>query len=395
MNAMEDIKENGLAWVITVLAIAVTVAIPNPLIGGLAVLVCAIFWFKKIRTYKKQLQQMHESQQLQTEIIDSIVELSTIESVATNEMLSPLISNINQVRGVISDATVKLNNSFNGMIDKTSNQSGILTEVTKSLYQEGQDSEEMNLEQFVKETDSVLSGYVNLLIDIAERSVSAAHKMDDMGEHMDSMFAMLEQIHSLADQTNLLALNAAVEAARAGEAGRGFAVVADEVRNLSIRSRETNEQIRQQIEITKHSLEEASGIVGDIASIDMNASLNAKGNLDNMLGEIQKVNETIAEGILNSTAISSSIQIDVNNAVTALQYEDFISQLSEIMKTVVTAEIEKKQTIARLFSENPNRRQAIKEISLLVKKTQEDITRITYSDKVAQDNMTEGDIDLF
>ncbi len=395
MNALKEIKESWLAWLITALGSVVVIVIPNPFISGFVVFVCAIFWFARIRGYKKQLQQIHKAHESQAQAVDGLIALSILESGSTDAILSPLINNISQIQGVIADATVKLNTSFSGMLEKTDNQSSILTEVTKSLYQEGSESEEMNLEQFVKETDKVLGGYVGLLINIAEKSVSAAYKMDDMARHMDNMFAMLEQIRSLSDQTNLLALNAAVEAARAGEAGRGFAVVADEVRNLSIRSRETNEQIREQIEVTKHSLGEANGIVGDIASIDMNTSLNAKGNLDKMLGEIQKVNEIVAEGILNSTAISSSIQIDVNNAVTALQYEDFISQLCEMIKSVVVVEIEKKQAIISIFSKNENLSQSIEEISLLVKKMQDDIASTTYSDKVGQDNMSEGDIDLF
>jgi methyl-accepting chemotaxis protein len=96
----------------------------------------------------------------------------------------------------------------------------------------------------------------NKLADEVEQGAAVMHALDDDSQQIGSV---LDVIRGIAEQTNLLALNAAIEAARAGEQGRGFAVVADEVRTLASRTQQSTEEIHAMIERLQARSREAVG----------------------------------------------------------------------------------------------------------------------------------------
>ncbi len=112
----------------------------------------------------------------------------------------------------------------------------------------------------------VVSTLVGSIKDVHEQSGSMAEKLSQLGEGAKSIGHIMNVISDIADQTNLLALNAAIEAARAGEAGRGFAVVADEVRKLAEKTMEATRDVgkaTKEIQDETHSSIESMAIVGE------------------------------------------------------------------------------------------------------------------------------------
>ena len=235
-----------------------------------------------------------------------------------------------EIGAMLEQSSLSLHKSFNGLSDKSAIERRILDDVVKKLSQKGSDKEgesNVTLQHFANEVGSVLDGYVSLFVGVSDKSIQAVHSIQDMVTHFDSMFVLISEIRGIADQTNLLALNAAIEAARAGEAGRGFAVVADEVRKLSQNSNKLNDEIRERAQTAKETISHVEKAVSQIASMDMSLALNGKDYLDRMLNQLEDLNHHVAGSVAKGAEVGESMSKEVANAVVALQSADRVSQM--------------------------------------------------------------------
>ncbi len=249
---------------------------------------------------------------------------------AVREDTGELGTALGQIRDLMRDAIVKLNGSFTGLNQQTQRQQelvlSLINKMTGTLSTSDSDKR-LTMQEFTREIGEVLQYYIDILVDISKRGVETVHRMDDMAGQIDGIFQLLAEIKIIADQTNLLALNAAIEAARAGEAGRGFAVVADEVRKLSQHSNQFNEKIREQVETAQATIGEVRKVVGELAGRDMTMAINAKGRIDTMLEEVRQVNDYMSTALEGVSGITSQINDNVRLAVRSLQFEDIATQI--------------------------------------------------------------------
>jgi len=197
-------------------------------------------------------------------------------------------------------------------------------EVARNSQQAAQAAQEADAEtvtgkQVVNETISS----INKLAVEVESAEKVIHKLE---QDSDGIGRVLDVIRDIAEQTNLLALNAAIEAARAGEQGRGFAVVADEVRTLAQRTQESTQEIQQMIENLQHGARNAVSVMTNgRAQTESSVKQAAKAGtsleaIANAVVKIRDMNIQIASAAEEQNSVAEEINRSVVNITQVSQH---------------------------------------------------------------------------
>jgi methyl-accepting chemotaxis protein len=285
--------------------------------------------FLILRQQKQQDQQSQQHKQNAPETAEELNRLFRSFNELVAEQTEQIIQSLEQIRSVVIDATGNLGGSFNDLSEKSRQQGELVHSLVRSEQaQEGSESSNtFNIAVFVQETNDLLQQFVDLMISTSQNSMKMVHAIDDISHQMDEAFDLLQDVSSIANQTNLLALNAAIEAARAGEAGRGFAVVADEVRKLSQHSNRFSDEIRNVVGKAQSDIASAKQVVSNMASRDMTATISAKTRVDDMLKSVGEYNQHLDVEISRISMLSDEITSTVGVAVRSLQFEDVVTQV--------------------------------------------------------------------
>ena len=235
-----------------------------------------------------------------------------------------------QLKNMIADAVLTMSESFNNLYTLTSGQTVLVHDLIHDL-EGATDSgfERISFSQFAMKTDEALRFFIDHILQVSKQSMEMVAVINDVGSHMSHVERLLKDVQKIADQTNLLALNAAIEAARAGEAGRGFAVVADEVRNLSKHSDKFSEEIKSVVIASKRNIDDAQGMIEVMASKDMNIAISSKSSIDKMMKDISVINRKMSSNVTEVSRLTNDIEVCVGNAIRGLQFEDMARQLIE------------------------------------------------------------------
>ena len=308
---------------------------------------------------------------------------------------------LTQIRTLVNDAAKTLHDSFNGLNDLSQSQQQLVVSMIEASAQTSDEESHVCFREFAEETDRVLSYFIEHIVETSADSMHMVEQINEMVDEMDKADTLLNDVKAIVDQTNLLALNAAIEAARAGEAGRGFAVVADEVRALSQRSDRFNDQIREVINGSRGNINDARDTVSRLASKDMSFAIHSKSRVDEMMEQINVMNQESERRLAQVSGIVQHINRDVGDAVRSLQFEDIVDQLAgyterhlDHLQGILGTLDQGLQRLRRHTGDTDVLCSGIAELRAALSGLEAEWQAQSHK-PVAQESMSEGDVELF
>ena len=317
---------------------------------------------------------------------------------ALDKVYRDLDSDFEQAKSLIASATDTLTGSFSGLEHESDGQQKVLREMIDELVVvargEEHQAQTQGIERSEIETESIVSNFVDTINSVRQDSHAIAEIFQTTTQQVSDVSATVDNVDDIAAQTNLLALNAAIEAARAGEAGRGFAVVADEVRSLSKRTSEFNQQICQKLQEIESSISEVNVRVERLSAIDLDSAESAKARVQDLWDTVRNLNNRVVDRSNAVAEISSRIQSHVQAGIMSLQFEDIARQLLEHMqKRIDVLEQLSPKVFQCLYSVND-----VSGINSRIAELQAELeeAQVRLENKaVRQDSVEAGSVDLF
>ncbi len=302
-------------------------------------------------------------------------------------------ADLERVKELLSHAINELVSRFSEMNVHIQAQRDLAVSIVNAMTSHEHGPDGVSFSEFVLNTSKTMEAFVDNTVNTSKIAMSLVETMETIDVEVNAILGILGEIEAIAKQTNLLALNAAIEAARAGEAGRGFAVVADEVRALSQRTNQFSQQIRGHMDGVHGSLLVAHDSIYSVASMDMNFALQSKQRVQGTMARIGEINQNMAGSAQSIDEHAGRVSVEVNAAVTALQFQDMSSQLIGHAQSSVGNIEDLIKRLSSILRQNAHLSSGLDEARAVLRAQAH--RQPEHGHPVKQESMSSGDIELF